>query len=132
MFKSIRSSLLMLAASAVMALSACAGAPTATGVQAIQNACALDAGLRPTVTLLIAFATPQEAAAVTAARAVIDPVCANPSGTYEANTVAAVSGAAGQILAVVTELKARQGKSPTPAPAASAVVSVAVIPRVTA
>lgn len=113
-------------------LAACAGAPTAGGVAAIQNACAIDAGLRPTVSALLIFATPQEVAAVGAARAVIDPVCANPNGTYEANTVAAVTAASAQVLGVLAELKSRQGHPPSPAPAASAVVSLALIPRVTA
>lgn len=132
MLKSLRTPLLMLAAIACMALAACAGAPTAGGVAAIQNACAIDAGIRPTVSALLVFATPQEAAAVTAARAVIDPVCANPSGSYEANTVAAVTAASAQVLGVVATLQARKSHPPSPAPAASTVVSVALIPRVTA
>lgn len=117
-------------AAAVMGLTACAGAPTAGGVAVIQNACAIDAGIRPTVSVLLVLATPQESAAVTAARAVIDPVCANPSGSYEANTISAVTAASAQVLSVVTTLQAR--KAHAPAAAASATVSGEIATRVTA
>lgn len=104
----------------VLGLTACAGAPTAGGVQAIQNACAIDAGIRPTVSVLLVLATPQEAAAVAGARAVIDPVCANPSGSYEANTISAVTAASAQVLSVVTTLQARKSHPPSAAAAPAA------------
>ena len=120
MFRSV-SKFLVVAALAVCAAACTTVAPDATGVAAIQNACAVDAGLRPTVDVLLAFATPQEKATVVGARAVIDPVCANPSGTFEANTVAAVTGASAQIVGLLTTLQERKAHPPSPAPAASAV-----------
>jgi hypothetical protein len=89
-------------------------APSADQVVAIQNACAIDAGIRPTVTALLTvpgLATVQEVAAVTAARAVIDPICANPSGSVQANTLAVLTGATGNVLAIVTQLQARKSGS---------------------
>lgn len=101
------------AAAASLSLAGCAasGAPDAPQVQMIQNACAVDAGLRPTVTALLAvpgLATPDEVAAVVAARAVIDPVCANPAGSVQANAIAAVTGASATVLGIVTQMQARK------------------------
>lgn len=111
MFKTFR---FALAVAAAIACAACTAlAPDAGGVVAIQNACAVDAGLRPTVTVLLAFATPQEQATVAGARAVIDPVCANPGGAYQANTIAAVTGASAQIVGLVAELQARKAQPPS-------------------
>ena len=96
-------------------LPACTTAPTADQVAQIQTACAVDAGLRPTVTALLAIpglATTQEVAAVTAARAVIDPICANPAGTPQANALAALTTASGQVVAIVTTLQARKAAAP--------------------
>ena len=87
-------------------LPACTTAPTADPV---------DAGVRPTVTALLAIpglATAQEVAAVTAARAVIDPICANPAGTPQANALAALTTASGQVVAIVTTLQARKAAAP--------------------
>ena len=96
--------------------------PTDSQVALIQNACAADAAIRPTVTVLLdvtGLATADEAAAVKAARAVIDPICANPSGSVQENALAAVTGASGQIVAIVTKLQTRKATAP-PAAAASA------------
>jgi hypothetical protein len=96
-----------------LVLCACTTTPTANQVAAITNACAIDAGIRPTVTELLAIpglATPQEVAAVVAARAVIDPICANPSATPQANALAALTGASAQVIAIVTTLQARKAK----------------------
>ena len=111
-------SILILAIStlAISTLTACVSpqaAPNANQVAAIQNACAVDAGLRPTITVLLAvpgLAKVEEVEAVTAARAIIDPVCANPSGTVQANAIAAVTGASAQIIGIVTQLQLRQTK----------------------
>lgn len=101
----------LLALVSLAALCACAsftGVPDAAQVIAIQNACAIDAGIRPTVSLLMVLATPAEALAVTDARAIIDPICANPTGSVQANTLAALSGASAQIVGVLTTLEARK------------------------
>jgi len=98
----------------VIAACTSTGAPDSRQVQAIQNACAVDAGVRPVVTVLLAtpgLATPDEVAAVAAARAVIDPVCSNPAGSVQANAIAAVTGASAQIVGIVTQLQARQAAS---------------------
>jgi len=96
-----------------IALCACTTTPTANQVAAITNACAIDAGIRPTITELLAIpglATPAEITAVATARAVIDPICANPSATPQANALAALTGASAQVIAIVTTLQARKGK----------------------
>ena len=103
-------------AAATVSLSACniigcATPPTAAQVSAIQQACALDALARPTVSALLALpglATPEEIAAVVAARAVIDPVCANPGAPVAANVEQAAIQGAGQIQALVVALEARK------------------------
>ena len=102
------------AIAAVCSLVACSVAtiaPDAPVVAAIKSACAADALLRPSASILIAIpglATPGEAAAVLAARAVVDPICANPDGSIGSNAAAAVEGATGQILAVVAQIGARR------------------------
>lgn len=106
-------SIAVAAASAVVlaTLPACATAPTDNQIQAIQNACAFDAGIRPTVTVLLAMpglAKPEQIAVVAAARAVIDPICANPGGMPQANAAAALAGATGQVLSVLADLQAKK------------------------
>ena len=118
----------LFAIAAIMALAACsttgpAGTPDASQVAQIQMACAVDAGLRPQVTVLISLpgvATPEAIAAVVAARGVIDTVCANPAGSVQANALAAFSGATATVLGFIA-----QSKMPKPAatPAASAPVA---------
>lgn len=101
----------LIAAFAAASLAACATAPPANVVTAIQNACAIDAGLRPIVVelqMVPGLVQPPEALALTAARAVIDPICANPAASPEANTLTALTGASAQIVGVVTAVKARQ------------------------
>ena len=107
----MKTMLLALAAATLTACVAQPSTPDAKQLAAIQGACAADAALRPTVTLLLAvpgLATPQEAAGVAAARAVIDPICANPSAGLAGNALAAVSGAAGQVVAFVADMQARR------------------------
>ena len=73
--------------------------------------------MRPTVTALLAIpglAKAEEIAAVTAARLAIDPVCANPSGNLQANALAAVTGASGQVVAIVAQLQARKAVAAKP------------------
>ena len=104
---------LILTISTISACTSTPMTPDANQVAAIQNACAVDAGLRPTVTLLLAvpgLAKVEEVAVVTAARAIIDPVCANPANSVQANAIAAVTGASAQIIGVVTQLQQRQTK----------------------
>jgi hypothetical protein len=106
----------LIAAVAAVMVAACTttGTPTPQAVNAIQTACTADAALRPTVTALLAIpglATPQEVTAVTAARAVIDPVCANPSAPVAANVQAALAASTGNIVAIVTELQVRKTRA---------------------
>lgn len=98
----------IIAVSAILAMSACATVPNDQTVMVIQNSCAVDAGLRPVVTVLLAtpgVAQPEDVAAITAARAVIDPICANPSGPVQANAIAALTGATAQIVAITAKLQ---------------------------
>lgn len=109
-------------AAALGGCSTVGGTPTDTQVAAIQNACNLDAAVRPTVTVLLeipGLATVAEKAAIDGARTIIDPICANPSGSVQANALAALTGASGQIVAIVTKLQLRKA-SPTSPPASSA------------
>ena len=76
-----RFALFVLAAFAAFFFSACTTVPTSNEVALIQNACNVDATLRPTVTALLAvpgLATPEEVLIVNTARSAIDPICANP------------------------------------------------------
>lgn len=94
------------AAAATLALSACATVPGGQQASAIQSACAVDAGLRPVVTILLATPgaiQPEDAAIVVAARAVIDPICANPSAPLEANALVALTTATAQIAAITAK-----------------------------
>ena len=116
--------LFLAAAVLALAFAACTttGAPNATQVQAMQQACAIDAGVRPSVTVLLSIpglATVQEVAAVAAARAVIDPICANPAGSAQANSLAVLSSATGQVTSILIQLQARKAGS-VPAPVAAA------------
>lgn len=107
--------LLAVIASIALGLAMLAGcaAPNASQVDAIKSACAIDAGIRPTVTILLAvpgLAKPEEIAAVAAARTVIDPVCANPAGTAQENALAAVSGASATLIGIVTQMQMRKAE----------------------
>ena len=101
-------------AAIVVALTACTtptGAPDAAAVQQIQTACAVDAGLRPSVTALMVIpglVQPAEDAAIVAARAVIDPICANPSGNIQANAISALVSANAQLVGIVAQIQARK------------------------
>lgn len=110
-------SLITIAACAIgLALSACttAGVPTSPTdqqVARIQAACATDAAIRPSVTVLLTIpglATPEQAAGIAAARAVIDPICANPEAGLQGNSAAALAGAVGQVVAYVAQMQAQR------------------------
>lgn len=104
-----------IALAAGLMMSACATSPPSDDqVAKIQTACAIDAGVRPAVTALLAvpdLATPTEAAAVAAARAVIDPVCANPSAPLQTSAISAVSSASMQLVTMAAQLQARRSAS---------------------
>lgn len=107
----MKKTLLALSVAALAGCSAVPATPDAQQLSAIQTACAADAALRPTVTVLLAIpglATPEQVVGIAAARAVIDPVCAHPADGVAGNALAAVSGAAGQIVAYVADLQARR------------------------
>lgn len=95
-------------------LCGCASAPTEPGAQAvarIQAACATDAAIRPSVTVLLTIpglATPEQIAGIAAARAVIDPICANPGAGLQGNSAAALAGAVGQVVAYVAQMQAQR------------------------
>lgn len=93
---------------AIGVINGCATPPTTSQVTAITNACAIDAGLRPVVTELLPMANATETSVITAARAVIDPICANPSAAPQTNAISAVTGAAAEIVNIVSQIKARQ------------------------
>ncbi len=100
--------LALLACAAITACAAFDAAPGAAQVAAIKDACAVDASLRPTVQALIFLATPDEQKAVQVAEAGIDTVCANPSGSVEANTLAIFGENTAQIVNIVAQLKSRK------------------------
>lgn len=99
-----------------LALSACSTAggpasPTDQQVERIQAACATDAAIRPSVTVLLTIpglATPEQIAGIAAARAVIDPICANPAAGLQGNASAALAGAVGQVVAYVAQMQAQR------------------------
>jgi len=101
--------LLALVSSAIL-LGACTATPPADIVVAIQNACIVDAGLRPVAKALqLALANPIESLALDSARSVIDPICANPAGSINANTMTILATNIGNIESIVVTLEARKG-----------------------
>lgn len=102
--------LLVIALSAFI-LAACSStppSPTATQVAIIQNACLVDAGLRPIVGGLEIFATPVEVLAINAAHGVIDPICANPSANIVTNVTTILASNIDNIKTIITTLQARK------------------------
>ena len=104
----------LLAASALIGCSILSSTapPTSAQVQEITNACAIDAGVRPAVTALEALATPAEVAGITAARAIIDPICANPSATSQTDAITAFTAAVTQVVGYEATLSARKAATP--------------------
>lgn len=111
MFRSIRT---LVACAAVALCAACATAPSTDIVSDITAACAADAAVRPIVTQLEVLATPAETQALTLARGVIDPICANPAAAPSANALQIVMTQGGVILGVVETLRARQKVASVP------------------
>lgn len=112
--KEIISTILSVACGLVLSACVTAGAPVALSdqqVARIQAACATDAAIRPSVTVLLTIpglATPEQAAGIAAARAIIDPICANPAAGLQGNSAAALAGAVGQVVAYVAQLQAQR------------------------
>lgn len=104
----MKKSLLVLLAGIAICLGACTTPPPSDVVAAIQNACVIDAGIRPTVTALEPLATPAEVLAINAARSVIDPICANPAGSVQANTLTILATNVGNIQGIIVSLQTRK------------------------
>lgn len=98
----------LLACVAITACAAFTGAPGAAQVAAVQSACMLDGAVRPTVTLLEVLATPDEVTAIAAARAIIDPVCANPSAPLAADAASTFAESTAQIANILVQLQVRK------------------------
>lgn len=85
--------------------------PVQSQAQQIANACAVDRGLRPSVDVLLAIpglAKPEEVTAVVAARAIIDPICANPSQPFPTDPTAQISQATATMAGVLVQLETRK------------------------
>jgi hypothetical protein len=104
--------LLAAIAAALCLLVGCGTLPTPTQVGQIRIACAADAGLRPSVSILMAIpglANPEEVLAVNAARGVIDQVCANPEAPFAGgDPYVAVTQATGTLAGVLVQLQTRK------------------------
>lgn len=99
------------ALSIAVCFAGCTTPPTQTQVQQITNACAMDKGLRPSVDVLLAIpglAKPEEIAAVAAARAIVDPICANPSAPFPADPTAQITQATATVAGLVVQIEARK------------------------
>ena len=116
--KQIISTILSVACS--IALSACVagvapGAPADQQVARIQAACATDAAVRPSVTVLLTIpglATHEQAAGIEAARAIIDPSWAKRAAGVQGNRAAELGGAVGQGVAYVAQMQAQRAADP--------------------
>ena len=104
----MKKSLLILLAGIAICLGACTTPPPSDIVAGIQNACFIDASIRPSVNALEPLATIQEVQAISAARAVIDPICANPSGSVQANTLTILATNIGNIQGILISLQTRK------------------------
>jgi hypothetical protein len=97
---------------ASLALAACAASPgQSPEVAKIQAACNADAVIRPSVSALLdvpGLATLEQKGAVMAARAVIDPICRDPSAPLQATAAQSLAAATAQVLAVYMELRTRR------------------------
>jgi hypothetical protein len=104
----MKKSLLALIASA-LALTACTTQPTQNEVNTITNICLIDSGIRPLVTALEVFATPDEISGIAAARVAIDQVCENPSSSVASNAVGILTKNVGYIQSILVKLQNRKG-----------------------
>lgn len=101
---------LFLISIAALALVACSSVTPAQESQ-IKTACATDAIIRPSVTALLeapGLATIEQKSAVLAARAIIDPICANPSVPVQDQVAQGLAAAVGQVVVIYTELKTKK------------------------
>lgn len=98
---------------AVVFLAGCAYPPTPGQVNQIKVACAADAGLRPSVDLLLSLpglAKPEEVLAITSARVIIDPICKNPdSPPIGIDPYSEVTKASALIAGTVAQMEMRKG-----------------------
>jgi ABC-type Fe3+-hydroxamate transport system substrate-binding protein len=111
-----------------LVLTACASNPNQTPAEAaaarlerIQTACVVDAGIRPIVDQMMntyGFNGPEEIATIQAARAIIDPICANPSGDVSVNVATAFFGASTQIFLIYTQYQVAHAEEVAKAKAA--------------
>ena len=118
LFRTFAAAAVLMAAAALTACAAFTATPGAAQVAAIQSACIVDATVRPTVTDLLVLATPAENDAVTAARKIIDPICANPTAPLATDALTTFSESTAQIANVLGMLQARK-KTAAPTQAAS-------------
>lgn len=83
--------------------------PGEARIARIQRICAVDAAIRPVVTQLLESpdVSDEDRSMVAVARAAIDPICANPSGSVEANVITTLTANTGNILAVMTKLQSK-------------------------
>jgi hypothetical protein len=98
-------------AALALSLSACSTVPTTDQVDMIKNACNVDAAMRPTVSALLAvpgLSTASEQLAISTARAAIDPICANPTGTPLVNAQTILAQQTGNIMGIIATLQARK------------------------
>lgn len=108
---------ILLIAAAALALTGCVSTPGQDSQQPdvaqIQAACAADALIRPSVSALLdvpGLATLEQKGAVMAARAVIDPICANPAAAKQ-GAITGLTNATAQVLAVYVAMKQNRAAS---------------------
>ncbi len=108
---------ILLIAAAALALTGCVSTPGQDSKQPdvaqIQAACAADALIRPSVSALLdvpGLATLEQKGAVMAARAVIDPICANPAAAKQ-GAITGLTNATAQVLAVYVAMKQSRAAS---------------------
>lgn len=104
--------LAVLACGMLLFLAGCVTPPTPTQAGQIRMACAADAGIRPSVSIALAIpglAKPEEIAAVAAARAVIDPICADPTKpVLGVDPYVAVTQATAQVAGILVQVESRK------------------------
>lgn len=91
--------------SVVAQLAGCAQ-PNLTQVGQIEQACAMDAGLRPTVDTLLPLATEPERLAVLTGRQLLDTVCKNPSAVADPTVVTQAAATTAGLLITLQQRRA--------------------------
>lgn len=93
-------------------LAACTTPPTPGQQSQIRMACAADAGIRPSVDVMLmipGLAKPEEVAAVVAARAIIDPICKDPAAPFAGgDPYVAVTQASASVAGVLVQVESRK------------------------